>query len=114
MLSSAWDKARKLGHNYVNVEHLFLSYLGIHQISAKVLQELGLDPVRLRHLIFNISTKTEESRRLKIQYDANIRSVGRDLTWLAKDQKLDPVIGRHNEIERIIQILSRRGRTILF
>ncbi len=113
VLSSAWDEARKLGHNYVNVEHLFLSlFRDSSNIAAKVLIEAGLDPVRFKDTLFNASSdKTEEVQQVVNAVPTpTLDLYGRDLTWLAKDNKLDPVVGRNEEIERIIQILSRRTK----
>lgn len=113
VLSSAWDEARKLGHNYVNVEHLFLSlFRDSSNIAAKVLTEAGLDPVRFKDTLFtSMGSKTEEVKApVNTVPTPTLDLYGRDLTWLAKDKKLDPVVGRHEEIERIIQILSRRTK----
>ena len=113
VLSSAWDEARKLGHNYVNVEHLFLSlFRDSSNIAAKVLTESGLDPVRFKDTLFStLGSKNEESKTVVNSVPTpTLDLYGRDLTWLAKDAKLDPVIGRFEEIERIIQILSRRTK----
>ena len=113
VLSSAWDEARKLGHNYVNVEHLFLSlFRDSSNIAAKVLNESGLDPIRFKDTLFStLGSKSEEVKSVSNSVPTpTLDLYGRDLTWLAKDTKLDPVIGRHDEIERIIQILSRRTK----
>ncbi len=113
VLSSAWDEARKLGHNYVNVEHLFLSlFRDSSNIAAKVLTESGLDPIRFKDTLFSsLGSKGEEAKTVVNSVPTpTLDLYGRDLTWLAKDSKLDPVIGRFEEIERIIQILSRRTK----
>ncbi|MFT5171020.1 MAG: ATP-dependent Clp protease ATP-binding subunit ClpC [Candidatus Marinamargulisbacteria bacterium] len=113
VLTYAWDEARKLGHNYVNVEHLFLSiYRDPASIAAKVLAEMSVDQNAFKDALFKqlggriaVSQKTQTAMPTP-----TLDLFGRDLTWLAEEDKLDPVIGRAKEIERIIQILSRRTK----
>jgi len=113
VLTYAWDEARKLGHNYVNVEHLFLSvFRDPTSIAARVLAELGVNVTAFKDTLFKQLgqratgvQKTETSAPTP-----TLDLYGRDLTWMARDGKLDPVIGREKEIERIIQILCRRTK----
>lgn len=113
ILSNAWDEARKLGHNYVNVEHLFLSiFRDPTNIAAKVLQEMGLKSARFKEALFLALGKRVDSAKQTSSMvpTPTLDLFGRDLTALAKEGKLDPVIGREKELERVIQILSRRTK----
>ena len=113
ILSNAWDEARKLGHNYVNVEHLFLSiFRDPTNIAAKVLQELGIKSSKFKEALFMALGKRVESTRQSSSTvpTPTLDLFGRDLTALAKENKLDPVVGRVKELERVIQILSRRTK----
>jgi ATP-dependent Clp protease ATP-binding subunit ClpC len=120
------EEARNLNHNYVGTEHLLLGLLREQEgVAAQVLMNLGLklDDVReevLNLLGHNMPSDTESggnggggaergSGKSKSKTPA-LDSFGRDLTELARQGKLDPVIGRANEIERVIQILSRRQK----
>ena len=112
VLSSAWDEARKLGHNYVNVEHLFLSiFRDPTNIAAKVLMEMGLKSSKFKEALFlALGKRVESSKQVSsIIPTPTLDLFGRDLTALAEN-KLDPVIGRERELERVIQILSRRTK----
>src|SRR6059036_1002361 len=96
VLELAVEEARSLGHNYVGTEHLLLGLIREGEgVAAKVLLELGVDRKRVRE-------ERPETPALN--------QFGRDLTQLARDGKLDPVIGREKEIERVIQVLSRRKK----
>ncbi len=109
----AWEEARQLGHSYVGVEHLFLALVREGTgLGAKILSDFGITPSSAKNRV--ISLLGEESvfqkRGPQISTTPVLDSFGRDLTWLARERKLDPVIGRAKEIERIIQILSRRKK----
>ncbi|MGA0241729.1 MAG: ATP-dependent Clp protease ATP-binding subunit [Candidatus Marinamargulisbacteria bacterium] len=114
ILSNAWDEARKLGHNYVNVEHLFLSiFRDPTNVAAKVLTELGLKSSTFKEALFMaLGKRVESSSRQSPSMvpTPTLDLFGRDLTALAKENTLDPVIGREKELERVIQILSRRTK----
>ena len=106
-------KPEKLGHNYVNVEHLFLSiFRDPTNIAAKVLQELGIKSAKFKEALFMALGKRVESTRQSTSTvpTPTLDLFGRDLTALAKEDKLDPVVGREKELERVIQILSRRTK----
>lgn len=118
------EEARNLNHNYVGTEHLLLGLLREQEgVAAQVLMNLGLKLEDVREEVLNLlghNMATEESgsgsssgerqpSRGKSKTPA-LDSFGRDLTELAKQAKLDPVIGRSNEIERVVQILSRRTK----
>lgn len=109
----AWDEARQLGHSYVGVEHLFLGLLRDGSgISGKVLNEEGINYSAAKSRI--ISFLGEEigfQKKGRISTGTPVLdNFSRDLTMLAKEKKIDPVVGRAKEIERVIQILSRRKK----
>ncbi|MBA95502.1 MAG: ATP-dependent Clp protease ATP-binding subunit ClpC [Rickettsiales bacterium] len=113
VLTYAWDEARKLGHNYVNVEHLFLSvFRDPTSIAARVLAELGIEVSTFKNTLFkHLGDKVNVQQKTKTSVPTpTLDLFGRDLTWLARENKLDPVVGRKDEIERIIQILCRRTK----
>jgi ATP-dependent Clp protease ATP-binding subunit ClpC len=123
------EEARNLSHNYVGTEHLLLGLLREQEgVAAQVLMNLGLKLEDVREEVLNLlghnmpnesetgggggegrGGGTERAGRSKSKTPA-LDSFGRDLTELARQGKLDPVIGRANEIERVIQILSRRQK----
>ena len=121
VIEYAIEEARNLNHNYVGTEHLLLGLLREQDgVAAQVLMNLGLKLEEVREEVLNLlgaSTEAEEGPALpagepkkgKSKTPA-LDSFGRDLTDLARDGKLDPVIGRQNEIERVIQILCRRQK----
>ncbi len=116
VIEFAIEEARSLGHNYVGTEHLLLGLLKEHDgVAAQVLMNLGLKLDDVRSEILNIlgaavEGETEaEAQRGKSKTPA-LDSFGRELTQLASEGKLDPVIGRKNEIERVVQILCRRTK----
>ncbi|HTU22051.1 MAG TPA: ATP-dependent Clp protease ATP-binding subunit [Gemmataceae bacterium] len=117
------EEARNLNHNYVGTEHLLLGLLREQEgVAAQVLMNLGLKLEDVREEVLNLlghNMATEESsggssgerqtNKGKSKTPA-LDSFGRDLTELARQGKLDPVIGRQNEIERVVQVLSRRTK----
>lgn len=113
VLTYAWDEARKLGHNYVNVEHLFLSiFRDPTNIAARVLTEMGVNVGKFKESLFSqlgnkvaSTTPTQQTAPTP-----TLDLYGRDLTFLAREKKLDPVVGREKEIIRIVQILCRRSK----
>ncbi|MDA1211312.1 MAG: ATP-dependent Clp protease ATP-binding subunit, partial [Planctomycetota bacterium] len=122
VIEYAMEEARNLNHNYVGTEHLLLGLLREQEgVAAQVLMNLGLKLEDVREEVLNLlghgtetgeggeratSTGTKSSKSKTPALD----SFGRDLTELARQGKLDPVIGREDEIERVIQILSRRQK----
>jgi ATP-dependent Clp protease ATP-binding subunit ClpC len=113
VLTYAWDEARKLGHNYVNVEHLFLSiFRDPTSIAARVLAELGINVTTFKDTLFKkLGEKATSPQKAKTAVPTpTLDLFGRDLTWMATEGKLDPVVGRKKEIERILQILCRRSK----
>ncbi len=108
-------EARNLGHNYVGTEHLLLGLLAEGEgVAIVVLQRLGVDIEKLQERI--IAKITEASNKGNQNYDAesaetpNLNKYGIDLNKLAQEGKIDPVIGRMKEIERVVQVLSRRTK----
>lgn len=113
VLEYAVEEARLLGHPYIGSEHLFLGLVKEEEgIAGKVLRNLGVNLLGVRQLTINFSIRphfqgTQQRERRRTNTPA-LDEFGRDLTFLALEGKLDPVIGREDEIERVIQILGRR------
>ena len=122
VLELSWDEARQLGHNYIGTEHLLLGLIREGEgVAAKVLENLGVDLNKCRSNIIKMlgETKTSSSSGSALatpgvsQTKAKTPSLdefGTDLTLAAQEQRLDPVVGREKEIERVIQILARRTK----
>src|SRR6266550_2811047 len=118
------EEARNLNHNYVGTEHLLLGLLREQEgVAAQVLMNLGLKLEDVREEVLNLLGHNMDSGESTSGGNSGERtagkgksktpaldSFGRDLTELARQGKLDPVIGRQNEIERVIQVLSRRTK----
>jgi ATP-dependent Clp protease ATP-binding subunit ClpC len=122
VLALAGKEAKALNHSYVGTEHILLGLLREGEgVAARVLKSLEVDIERTRNEIlkeldpnFTPSESEQEgggepSSKKDVKTPA-LRAFGRDLTELAKKNELDPVIGRHNEIERVIQVLCRRTK----
>ena len=113
-LELAAEEARSLGHNYIGTEHLLLGLIREGEgVASQVLLNLGLDLNRVRTEIMELlgsATPGFGSQPVSKSKTPALDAFGRDLTALAKEGKLDPVIGRKNEIERVIQILARRTK----
>lgn len=118
MVELAIEEARLLGHNYVGTEHILLGLIREGEgVAAQVLQNLGADLERVRnqviHLLGGVPQNQTGGPAPKAKAKSNTNTLdqfGRDLTNMAREGKLDPVIGREKEIERVIQILSRRTK----
>src|SRR3989339_281087 len=114
VLELAVEEAQNFGHTYVGTEHLLLGLLREEEgIAARVLENLGVRINEVREEVASLLGETGETvgenhsaTKTKTK-TPNLDEFGRDLTALARDGKLDPVIGRDEEIERLIQILSR-------
>jgi ATP-dependent Clp protease ATP-binding subunit ClpC len=131
VIEYSMEEARNLNHNYVGTEHILLGLLREQEgVAAQVLMNLGLKLEEVREEVLNLlghgieggeserggrggvgaeGGEGGEGRKSRSKTPA-LDSFGRDLTELARQKKLDPVIGRENEIERAIQILSRRTK----
>src|SRR3954454_675243 len=121
VIEYAIEEARNLNHNYVGTEHLLLGLLREQEgVAAQVLMNLNLKLEEVREEVLNLlghgmdagggeGERGATSKGSKSKTPA-LDSFGRDLTDLARQGKLDPVIGRQNEIERVVQVLSRRTK----
>jgi len=113
VIELAIDEARQLGHNYIGTEHLLLGVLrGGEGIVSDVLSSFSITLERTRAEITNITSQSMPKSRFARATSRTpaLDQLGIDLTAAARAGKLDPVIGRHKEIERVIQILSRRTK----
>lgn len=119
ILEHAIYEARNLGHQFVGTEHILLSILQETDCYAvQFLQELGINPRELyKECVSEISGSTggdeiglEQQKGKKASAKNVFTEYGKDLTQMAQEKRLDPVIGRDEEIERVIQILSRRTK----
>ena len=126
VLELSWDEARQLGHNYIGTEHLLLGLIREGEgVAARVLENLNVDLNKVRTNVIKMlgetktttagssSTSTSSSSSSSSTSKAKTPSLdefGRDLTLAAQELRLDPVVGREKEIERVIQILARRTK----
>lgn len=112
------DEARKLGHSYVGTEHILLGLIREGEgVAARVLNNLGVSLNKARQQVLQLlgSNESQAGRQGRGAQSSNantptLDSLARDLTESAKDGNVDPVIGRGSEIERVIQVLSRRTK----
>ena len=122
VLELSWDEARQLGHNYIGTEHLLLGLIREGEgVAARVLENLGVDLNKIRS---NVVKMLGESKPQAVSSGSSgsssssggktktpsLDEFGRDLTLAAQELRLDPVVGREKEIERVIQILARRTK----
>ncbi len=114
VIELAMEEARSLGHNYIGTEHLLLGLIREGEgVASQVLMNLGLDLNRVRNEVITLlgsSTPAPAGVAGSRTKTPALDAFGRDLTQLAREGKLDPVIGRAEEIERVIQILARRTK----
>ena len=115
VIELAIDEARRLGHNYIGTEHLLLGLVREGEgIAAGVLESLGVNLDKVRHEVIRVLSQSssagpaQETKRAS--KTPTVDQLGINLTELARSGKMDPVIGREKEIERVIQILSRRQK----
>ncbi len=114
-LELSTEEARNLGHNYIGTEHILLGLIREGEgLAAQVLFSFGIDMMRVKEeissLLGGIQPQTGTASQAISSKTPALDSFGRDLTKLAKEGKLDPVIGRKVEIERVVQVLSRRTK----
>src|SRR4028118_1760030 len=114
VLELSLEEARQLGHNYIGTEHLLLGLIREGEgVAARVLENLGVDLSKVRTQVIRMLGETAEvaatggGARTKTP---TLDEFGANLTQMAVDGKLDPVVGRQKEIERVIQILGRRTK----
>ena len=120
VLELSLREALQLGHNYIGTEHILLGLIREGEgVAAQVLQKLGADLNRVRQTVIQLlsgytagkgETTPGGQEGQGGQGSMVLDQFGRNLTQLARDQKLDPVIGREKEIERVMQVLSRRTK----
>jgi ATP-dependent Clp protease ATP-binding subunit ClpC len=114
VIELAIDEARQMGHNYIGTEHLLLGLLREGEgVASSVLDSFGITLERARAEVSHILTQNVPPRSRASRSSSRtpaLDQLGTDLTDQARKGKLDPVIGRHKEIERVIQILSRRTK----
>lgn len=115
VIELSMDEARKLGHTYVGTEHILLGLIREGEgVAARVLNNLGISLNKARQQVLQLLGSSEAASSHS-GTPANVSTptldgLARDLTAYAKDGNLDPVIGRSKEIERVIQVLSRRTK----
>jgi ATP-dependent Clp protease ATP-binding subunit ClpC len=114
VLELSLEEARQLGHNYIGTEHLLLGLIREGEgVAARVLENLGVDLSKVRTQVIRMLGETAEvsagggQGRTKTP---TLDEFGSNLTQMAGEGKLDPVVGRQKEIERVIQILGRRTK----
>jgi len=114
VIELAVDEARRLNHHYIGTEHLLLGLVREGEgIAAGVLESLGVSLDKVRNQIIHVLNQSQPYSQQESKQTSRtpiIDQMGMDLTAAARAGKLDPVIGRHREIERVIQILSRRTK----
>ncbi len=117
VIELGFEEARRLGHNYIGTEHLLLGLVREGEgIAAGVLESLGVSLEKVRQRVIQAVSQQpsrplqEGSSRQSSSRTPLIDQMGIDLTAAARAEKLDPVIGREQEIERVVQILSRRTK----
>ncbi|MEP6756811.1 MAG: Clp protease N-terminal domain-containing protein, partial [Chthonomonadales bacterium] len=119
VIDLAYDEARQLSNNYIGTEHLLLGLIREGEgLAGRVLAKLGVDLERTRREVMSLQDTdntgapgaTPAPGRTQRSKTPTLDEFGRDLTELARTEKLDPVVGRQTEIERVIQILSRRTK----
>ncbi len=110
LFTVAEEQAKRLKDEYVSIEHLLLAIADDQGTSGKLLREFGLTRDRLMKALLEVrGNQRVTSQNPETSYDA-LKKYGRDLTEAASKGKLDPVIGRDEEIRRVIQVLSRRTK----
>ena len=122
VLELAVDEARRMGHHYIGTEHLLLGLVRQQEgIALDVLRRLGVSPEEVRRQTRKVlqESPVQSSQRTHDRLHSKgsrkdstplVDQLATDLTTLAQDGKLDPVVGREMEIERVIQVLSRRRK----
>ena len=117
VLELSLEEARQLGHNYIGTEHLLLGLIREGEgVAARVLENLGIDLNKIRTQVIRMLGETAEvGSGASTSKGGNVKTAtldefGTNLTKLASESKLDPVVGRHDEIDRVVQILGRRTK----
>jgi ATP-dependent Clp protease ATP-binding subunit ClpC len=115
VIELAIDEARRLGHNYIGTEHLLLGLVREGEgIAAGVLESLGVNLDKVRHEVIRVLSQSSSvgpaAETKRASKTPTVDQLGINLTDAVRAGKIDPVIGREKEIERVIQILSRRTK----
>ncbi len=121
VIENAFVEARKLGSEYIGTEHLLIGIMREgDSVAVRIMMNLGVNPQKLYNQIVNVINEennavnnarpTNGKGKGSFNQTATLNQFGTDLTKQAEEGKLDPVIGRKNEIERVTQILSRRTK----
>jgi ATP-dependent Clp protease ATP-binding subunit ClpC len=123
VLEHAVDEARRMGHHYIGTEHLLLGLVRYGEgVAVDVLRRMGVTPDQIRRQTRRVLQESSSARRTSQEKKSStqqekqrpktplVDQLAVDLTMLAEENKLDPVIGRKMEIERVIQILARRNK----
>lgn len=116
LLDNSFKEARNLGQNYISPEHMLLAILSEEEgVAYSMIESQGVDITRLKNEIIksfsNQNTNPDQETRGQERVETKaLDQFGKDLTEMARDGKLDPVIGRGDETERILEILSRRTK----
>ncbi len=116
VLELSLEEARQLGHNYIGTEHLLLGLIREGEgVAARVLENLSIDLTKVRTQVIRMLGETAEVGSGANPNKGNLKTAtldefGTNLTKLASESKLDPVVGRYAEIDRVVQILGRRTK----
>ncbi len=118
IIENSVRESKKMGQNYVGTEHILLSLMReIDSVAVRILIDANIDPQKIFTDLLRLlsdesptSNSSEEFGDGNVSYTPTLNQYGKDLTSFAKQNKLDPVIGRGSEIQRVIEILSRRTK----
>ncbi len=115
VMELSFYEARNLGHNYVGTEHLLLALLREGEgVAARILKDLGVDFQAVRDQLLKVlkeeGSEPGTTAKRRKSNTPTLDQFGRDLTEMAREGNLDPVVGREREIERVLQILTRRTK----
>jgi ATP-dependent Clp protease ATP-binding subunit ClpC len=114
VLNLAMDEARKMGHNYIGTEHLLLGLIREGEgVAVRILMDLNSDISNIKEEVIDLlggKNSMKKKSKSSSRKTKNLDEYSRDLTEMASENKLDPVIGRDKEINRVIQVLSRRTK----
>lgn len=112
VLELSWDEARQLGHNYIGTEHLLLGLIREGEgVAVRVLENVGVELPRVRSTVIRMLGESTSSTASQTRSKTpTLDEFCTNLTQLAEDNRLDPVIGREKEIQRVIEILGRRTK----
>ncbi len=114
VLNLAMDEARKMGHNYIGTEHLLLGLIREGEgVAVRILMDINSDISNIKEEVVDLlggKNSMKKKSKSSSRKTKNLDEYSRDLTEMARENKLDPVIGRDKEINRVIQVLSRRTK----